>query len=178
NHRALEEKNQILDFAAHHDALTGCLNRAGVMSRVFTLLHEHEREGRFVAAMADLDYLKEINDTFGHGEGDIAIQVSASILSGALAPDSVLGRSGGDEFVCFFRGKDEAAADAFVQAVKESCDHYNETSGKPFYVEVSVGCYVFDVEEGSDLLSVFQKADEKLYKAKNKRRTSAIRKEG
>ncbi|MBR0171157.1 MAG: GGDEF domain-containing protein [Lachnospiraceae bacterium] len=178
NHRALEEKNQILDFAAHHDALTGCLNRAGVMSRVFTLLHEHEREGRFVAAMADLDYLKEINDTFGHGEGDIAIQVSASILSGALAPDSVLGRSGGDEFVCFFRGGDEAAADAFVQAVKESCDRYNETSGKPFYVEVSVGCYVFDVEEGSDLLSVFQKADEKLYRAKNKRRTSAIRKEG
>ena len=178
NHRALEEKNQILDFAANHDALTGWLNRAGVMSRAFTFLHEHEQEGRFVAAMADLDYLKEINDTFGHGEGDIAIQVSASILADALAPDSVLGRSGGDEFVCIFSGTDEASADAFVQALKEGCDRYNETSGKPFYVEVSAGCYVFDFEEGRDLLSVFQKADEKLYKAKNKRRKGAMRKEG
>ena len=178
NHRALEEKNQILEFAANHDALTGCLNRAGVMSRAFTFLHEHAGGGRFVAVMADLDYLKEINDTFGHGEGDVAIQVSANILSGALAPDAVLGRAGGDEFLCIFGGADEADADAFTQAVKEGCDRYNETSGKPFYVEVSVGCHVFDFEEGRDLLSVFQKADEKLYKAKNKRRTSAIRKEG
>ena len=48
---------------------------------------------------ADLDHLKEINDCFGHTEGDFAIRKASSILNDELGGEHLLGRVGGDEFV-------------------------------------------------------------------------------
>ncbi|MBQ7677761.1 MAG: GGDEF domain-containing protein, partial [Lachnospiraceae bacterium] len=174
-HLALAEQNQILDFSASHDALTGYYNRAGVMKKAFSFIRESKDTDTFMAVMADLDHLKQINDTFGHDEGDSAIKEAADMLSGALNDRGIVGRTGGDEYVCFFKITEEGSEDAFISHIKEACRAYNAASGKPYYVEISIGCYPFGRSEGSDLLSVLKKADVKLYEAKKVRRASVVR---
>ena len=75
------------------------------------LFRSHDVRGHFL--IADVDYLKAINDTFGHGVGDDAILSAAVALRKALPEASLIGRIGGDEFCAFVPQRDvgmEAAA--------------------------------------------------------------------
>ena len=175
---SLAEKNQILDYTASHDELTGLYNRAGVMSRIFPYIREHGEMGRFVAVMADLDHLKQINDTFGHGEGDSAIQTAADVLRAAMPKGSPIGRSGGDEFTGVFFLDSSKDEETFLRTIKRSCEAYNLSSGKPYYVGISVGCRKFEAGEEKDILAVLKDADRALYQAKKSRRKSVLREEG
>ena len=174
-HRALEEKNQILDYSARHDSLTGLFNRAGVMSNAFAMLQNPGENSHFVAVMADLDHLKQINDTFGHNVGDEAIKKTAEILREVLPEESVLGRTGGDEFVCFMHRTSEEQVEKMKRRVKELCEIYNGTSLNPYYLGISLGCYEFDAKEDSRLNDVLKQADVLLYEAKKSRRSNVIR---
>ena len=95
---SLDEKNQILKFSASHDNLTGLYNRAGLINQIFDLLREYGPGTSCALVMADLDHLKQINDTFGHSSGDEAIRIAAQTLAQTLPSDCPLGRTGGDEF--------------------------------------------------------------------------------
>ena len=174
---SLQEKNLILDYSASHDSLTGIYNRAGIMTNALNYLKEHRKEGRFVACMGDLDHLKQINDTFGHGEGDEAIVSAAKIMSATLPEGSPLGRTGGDEFTAFFCLPDDSDFDVpgFVKKVKDACEKFDETSEKPYYFNISIGCYIFEYRNGINLIEVLKKADEKLYEAKIRRRANVIK---
>lgn len=174
-HRALEEQNQILDFSASHDVLTGYYNRAGIMKKAFTFIRESGDTDSFMAVMADLDHLKQINDTFGHDEGDAAIRAAADMLADEISDRGIVGRTGGDEYVCFYRITEEGSEETFIRHIKEACRTFNDTSGKPYYVEISVGCHAFDRSEVTDLLSVLKKADVRLYDAKKTRRETVVR---
>lgn len=172
---ALEEKNQILDYSASHDSLTGLYNRAGLMEKIYAFIHTHGKESRFVAVMADLDHLKQINDTFGHSMGDAALRAAANILRGSLPPESLLGRTGGDEFTAVFLEGEADGIDLFLQKVALSCDSFNESSGLPFYEGISAGCVPFSREQCENLLDVFKSTDKLLYEAKKRRRQNVIR---
>ncbi|MBQ9412483.1 MAG: GGDEF domain-containing protein [Oscillospiraceae bacterium] len=171
----LEEKNHILDFSASHDALTGLYNRAGVMNHIYDFMREQGRGRRFVAVMADLDHLKQINDTFGHGCGDQAIRQAAEILRNCLPPDSPLGRTGGDEFTAVFLLTEDCTPESFRQRVALACEEYNARELVPYYEGVSVGCLAFSYEEGTDIPALLKEADACLYRDKKRRRTSVIR---
>ncbi|MBR1842100.1 MAG: GGDEF domain-containing protein [Oscillospiraceae bacterium] len=173
--KALEEKNQILDFSASHDLLTGLLNRAGVMNKVYNLVRGEAENARFVVIMADIDHLKQINDTFGHSGGDKSIESAAKILRGVLPAHSPIGRAGGDEFIALFKCDDTRDEAWFKAAIKNTCAEFNGQSDLPFYVELSVGCAVFDKEEASEIPNFIKTADEDLYKAKKLRRQSVIK---
>lgn len=172
---ALEEKNQILDFSASHDNLTGLYNRVGVANHVYDFIRAKGQRGRYVAVMADLDHLKQINDTFGHSMGDHAIKKAAEILRSILPTGAPIGRSGGDEFMAVFAAETDDAAKRFSERVKNACREYNDLNEVPFYEEISVGCWLFEMERGTDIPSMFTKADEQLYINKKKRRESVIR---
>ena len=174
----LEKKNQELHYAATRDILTGLYNRNGVIQRAVAFVHEYKKGDRFAAIMADLDHLKQINDTFGHGEGDAAICAAANILKEALPEGSPAGRSGGDEFSCMFFLEAEKQVGQFQQRVKELCDAFNETSGKPYYVNISIGCHVFSFDEIDDLSLITNLADKQLYEAKKYRRKNVVRELG
>ena len=172
---ALMEKNQILDFSASHDALTELYNRAGVANQFYDYIRANGKEKSYVAVMADLDHLKQINDTFGHSMGDHAIRKAAEILRASLPKGTPLGRSGGDEFMALFQADSERASQLFYRRLKENCAAYNATEEIPFYVELSVGCYTFQQQEGIDIHGLFKKADELLYLDKANRRKSVVR---
>ncbi len=176
---SLQEKNLILDYSASHDSLTGIYNRAGIMTHALTYIKEHRKEGRFVACRGDLDHLKQINDTFGHDEGDEAIITASKIMEAALPEGSPLGRTGGDEFTAFFCIPDDGSFDAsdFIKKVKDACEEYDRTSDKPYFFNISLGCHIFEYKNGINLIETLKKADQKLYEAKIKRRANVIRPE-
>ena len=176
--RALEEKNQILDYSASHDELTGILNRAGVMSSMVDFIHEHREDAHntFAVVMADLDHLKEINDGFGHPEGDYAICSAAEILEKALPEGSPFGRTGGDEFTGIMKISSEEDMNSFSLRVRALCEDKNAVSGKLYYISVSVGCYMINAEDTAPgLTDALKKADEKLYEAKLLKRKSVLK---
>ncbi len=175
-HRQLAQQNQILDFSASHDELTGLHNRAGIMRYAYDYVMEHNDADSFVAVMADLDHLKEINDTFGHASGDYAIKTIASILQDTMPDGASIGRTGGDEFSGLFVVDDENDAATYVSRLKEACLKENEVSDKPFYVDASIGTYTFTYDEVSqDLSAVIKKADKSLYEAKKSRRSTIVK---
>ena len=74
----------------------------------------------------------------------------------------------------FAAGSEEKIA-AVKQRVKDRCEEYNRNSGKPYYLEISLGFHAFEAEEYTELSAVMEKADERLYEAKKSRRASVIR---
>ena len=118
----------------------------------------------------DLDHLKQINDYFGHPEGNYAITVCASILRSCIRESDKLARVGGDEFVCLVLSDSPSFPEQFRARLTEALDHTNETSGKPFYVGISVGIHAFVMKTYEDFLTASAQADKKLYEAKKTRR--------
>ncbi len=165
-----------LQAIARHDDLTGVFNRSGFESAAagFVSMHEKEKLG---LVMADLDHLKEINDTFGHLEGDSAILETARILREVIGKNSPLGRLGGDEFVALMPVRCSEDIETAEELIRQKCRLYNRNSDKPYLVEISVGCTMFESSEFEQYEALQRKADLRLYAAKERRRASAVRNE-
>ena len=81
------------------DQLTGVLNRRGFQDGALRSISQARRTGAaLTAVMADLDHFKRINDTYGHGVGDLALRRFAAHLSSELRQGDLVGRVGGEEF--------------------------------------------------------------------------------
>lgn len=171
----LKERNQILEYTASHDNLTGIYNRAGLMDALFRYVHSYPSGDQFALIMADLDHLKQINDTFGHNEGDVAIRQVADALRFALPKGSPIGRNGGDEFMGVIRINNPDQLEEALGKIRSSCEDFNNTAKKPYYVNVSIGYQKFDSEDLKNLLQIIERADQELYIAKTKRRKSVVR---
>ncbi len=98
-----KEKNAQLEIQrrAERDGMTGLLNRITTQDRICRLMQE-ERPG--ILIHIDLDDLKTINDTYGHGEGDKALRGIATTLQQHFRESDVVGRIGGDEFLVYLPG--------------------------------------------------------------------------
>lgn len=167
----IEDKNEVLNFLSEYDELTGCLNRRGFVERAITLNKAHSGE-KAILFFGDLDHLKEINDTFGHVEGDYAITAIGKLLEEAYDGDNVVGRIGGDEFVMMYLDEREGSAEQVMKRIKESYQQLNQTSNKPYYIEASLGYTEFVCSPDFLLKEVLNKADRLLYEAKKSRRTT------
>ena len=173
--KKLKEQNAILDYSASHDELTGLYNRVGGMKQIFEYVDRNQDHKRFIAVMADLDHLKQINDTFGHDEGDYAIKAAADILKLAMPEGAPLGRTGGDEYAGIFTEEPSFSEASFKQKVAALCKEENMRNGKKYYVNLSVGCHTFDPAETTDTVACLKQADMDLYEAKKKRRASVVK---
>ena len=174
----LMEQNNLLNFSATIDELTGAFNRRGILERVLRIGHTEQGKEALVL-MADLDHLKEINDTFGHGEGDVAIRTAANILRGVCGNNSSLGRLGGDEFFAIKvledgEDPDETAA-KLDKDIIDGCVAYNVVSGKPYFLGISHGIIHLTVTDEIDFSTILEQSDELLYEAKKSRRKSIRR---
>ena len=164
----IREKNEVLNFISESDALTGCMNRRGFMEK--TLQMNRENEGKeMVILFADLDHLKEINDSFGHMEGDFSISHCAQILKSVVGKDGIVGRIGGDEFCVVTLGNMEDGQ-KIIKRVKEENEAFNRSSDKEYYVELSAGCTSVICRSGLVIADALKEADKALYEAKKLRR--------
>jgi diguanylate cyclase (GGDEF)-like protein len=154
------------------DQLTGLPNRSAALERIGKAIAACAAEGRIGALLyIDLDHFKTINDHFGHSGGDAALQHAATIMRETITPDMVLGRIGGEEFVCF--APDSAAAAAAAMAIivtlrATSVEHY----GSDIAVTASIGIAVMgDAITPEALLA---NADRALYLAKSSGRDRIV----
>ena len=152
---------------AHHDALTGLMNRRGVEARLDDALGRLATQGgRFGVLLCDLDGFKAINDRGGHLVGDEVLQLVGGRFRGVLRGEDVVARFGGDEFlvVCNSasgRGSLEQVAARLIGALREPV----VIDGVAWPLGVSIGMALAD---GSDVSPgrLLRRADVALYRAK------------
>lgn len=170
----IREKNEILNFLSEYDLMCSLLNRRGFIERAIRLNRENIGSKAF-CAFIDLDYLKQINDTYGHSEGDVALQGVSAILQRCATERDLLGRIGGDEFVGMYITDDPDFAHKLMKRLNAERDSYNEKSGKPYMLDISVGITSFVCRQGLEVSGVIADADKYLYEAKRSRVTHALR---
>lgn len=171
------ERNQILNFLSEYDPLCNILNRRGFIEQAIHL--NREQAGKpAICVFMDLDNLKQINDTFGHREGDNALTSFCSILKQTVRRDDLIARIGGDEFVGMFV-IDQPGFDAiFRSRLRQAFDAFNQTSGLPYYVEASIGIAQFTCDHTVEIGRIVAEADQYLYEEKKNKRFTEVRKSG
>jgi diguanylate cyclase (GGDEF)-like protein len=170
----MREKNEILNFLSEYDQLCGLLNRRGFIQRAIRRNRENVGKTAYCVFM-DLDHLKEINDTFGHSAGDDALHGVSNILREITGDMDLIARIGGDEFVGMFINDTPDFGGSFKAKFSTACEEYNSRSGKPYYVEASVGVAKFVCTMGLEVSTIIGEADKYLYEAKQSRRKTIIK---
>lgn len=165
----IQEQNNILSFISEYDDLTHLLNRRGFMERAIRECRKNSGKKAYLI-FGDLDHLKQINDCYGHSAGDFAISRAARYLQELLPKEAITARIGGDEFVSLVLSEETEFKEHVADCLQTLSQEFNSRSGKPFYVELSIGIYGFSCKEETDLNELLQKSDEMLYQAKIKRR--------
>ena len=151
------------------DELTGLFNRRGFNQLVrFTLSVARRRAEPLTLGWLDLDRFKEINDRYGHEEGDKALKVMAQLMRSAFREADMLVRFGGDEFAVLFADTDEQGAWIAMQYLAEQVESYNARKLHPWSLHFSWGLSEFD-HNGNDLQQWLKDADEKMYAMKQQR---------
>lgn len=171
--KLIQEKNEILNNLSKYDELTKIYNRRGFIEKSMELL-KNNIGSEVKVVFCDLDHLKEINDTFGHNEGDYAISNAAKLIVESLPKNAIVSRVGGDEFVSIFVVNPKNALNVQT-SIKNTFKKFNDGCDKPYYVETSVGSYDFISNEDIKIAAIINEADKYLYEAK-KHRKSTIRK--
>ncbi|MDP2880858.1 MAG: EAL domain-containing protein [Azonexus sp.] len=162
--RATEER---LHHIAHHDVLTGLLNRLSLKGRMDQALATARRDGSRVAVMfIDLDRFKVINDTLGHHMGDELLIEVARRLRESVRDSDVVARLGGDEFVIMLSGVDHTSSIALIaEKLVLSVGHSYQIGGYDLYTSPSIGIAIFPTD-GLDGETLMKNADAAMYHAK------------
>ena len=169
---ALKNKNDILNMISEKDELTGLYNRRGFLENAMAMMNR-AKNCYVLCIYADLDHLKQINDQFGHQEGDFAIKKAGEYLQSSLRSTDVIGRIGGDEYAAVAVVKNDHMAVEICDRILLSSKAFNQSSEKPYYVEVSIGYVLYKWSEDLELNQMLSAADLMLYESKAKRRKDA-----
>ncbi|WP_456060608.1 EAL domain-containing protein [Bilophila wadsworthia] len=154
---------------ANYDELTGLLNRrAGKAALADALVRLDREESSLIVGMFDLDRLKEVNDVYGHGEGDRALRTIAQEMQRSLHAPDMCFRLSGDEFVVLFHNTNRHAVDGLVAGVLERLKARREQLGLPYSLEFSFGCFKVMPGCGMTVTEVLSKADESMYEQKKR----------
>ncbi|SNY69914.1 sensor domain-containing diguanylate cyclase [Enterobacter sp. CC120223-11] len=149
------------------DSLTGLLNRRGFEHLAnFAIASAQRRAEPLTLGWLDLDKFKQINDSFGHAEGDCALREMTHLLNRAFRDTDLLVRHGGDEFGILFSNTDENGAWIAMQHLVEEANAFNLTSGKPWKLSFSWGVIEFNHEDFHDLSGWLGAADKRMYAMK------------
>lgn len=152
-------KNEIIFL----DHLTGLYNRVYLE---FMQKQAYKKSNAWVCGiMVDINGFKEINDSFGHAEGDAALITAASLLKKSFGEYGVVTRYAGDEFVVMLNTTDEALAKELIARSKSIFEKENEKHKKPYRLTVSMGYAISDLKAES-IAGFMNRIDRKMYQDK------------
>ncbi len=155
------------------DELTGCLNRRAVLVRLREEIARSQRAGSRVSClMLDIDNLKQINDTFGHLEGDRVLREAGASLRGQLRAYDVAARYGGDEFLVLLPSAERCAALQAATRMTAAVSRIRSPANATARVSVSVTFGAATSRPGDLPDSLVQRADQALLNAKRRSHTS------
>ena len=150
------------------DSLTGLLNRRSFEQRFAAARRSHEV---LAVAMGDLDHFKELNDTYGHETGDLALRLFAKVMREAVRAVDIVSRHGGEEFAIAFPGCNAVDARHVLDAARARLDAAATVAGLPRFT-ASFG--IIDAGERESLAEVLSRADAALFDAKRAGRDCVV----
>ncbi len=153
---------------ANHDPLTGLPSRTLFMDRLEQAMLLGAREDRSTSVlMLDMDGFKEVNDMFGHGNGDLVLVEVARRLAARIRSHDTVTRLGGDEYAVLLVGMDGEQAEETSRRVADALARPFDLGGVHVDLEVSIG--IATGGPGDDATTVMRKADTAMYHAKEQR---------
>lgn len=156
------------------DELTGLYNRRGFLTLANQQLKlAYRAKQPLLFLFVDLDGLKQINDTFGHQEGDRALIKTAEILRATLRQSDIIARIGGDEFTALAIGAPEGSALLISARLQEQLSHYNTHNALPYKLSFSLGVATLDPHKTTSVDELIATADRALYEHKRSKQTVA-----
>lgn len=169
NSRILEAARSAAERVANTDMLTGLPNRRHTLACLEKALVAARDHGAPLAvAIFDIDHFKRINDTHGHAVGDDVIRRVAQRAKAALRDEDMLGRIGGEEFVCILQQSSAQSADIVAERVRKAVEVGTAADKGLPKSTISVGLAVYDGE--ADVEELLHRADKALYVAKREGR--------
>ncbi len=157
-----------LEYLSSTDSLTGLVNRRALTN---SLIYEIDRAKRYGSELSlilcDVDNFKEINDTYGHGTGDLVLQAVAATLKTILRKADIAGRHGGDEFMLILPATSikgaENLGEKLLSAVHDT--DLRSTDDTPIPLSMSIGISSLDVDcDSTD--SFIKRTDDAMYASK------------
>ncbi len=146
------------------DELTGLNNRRGFLTLAQQQLKYAERHKlKALLMFIDLNRFKQINDTYGHKEGDAVLIRMAKILQNNYRESDIVARFGGDEFVVLAMGTSAEHTNLMVGRLQEKVDRDNEAHDDPYELSISIGIAEWDSADPKMLELLIIEADEKMY---------------
>lgn len=164
-----------LKMAASRDSLTGVANRGELETQLASMIAEysdHHDAEPFSVIFSDVDYFKNINDTYGHTAGDQVLIDVANLMQREVNPGELVGRYGGEEFVVLCPGTTLDQASRRAEQLRLALPATEIGGLKDVQITASFG--VTQMESGDSIESIFRRADKALYIAKDTGRNRTV----
>jgi len=160
-----------LEKLAHYDTLTGCCSRG----YGFALLEEqiktaNRKKNSILLLYLDVDKLKEINDTFGHKEGDKVLKEVVQLFKSTLREVDNTCRVGGDEFLLIFPDSSLDDASLIKERLSKNLEKLNQSLNKSYKISFSIGLSHYDPANPLSIEELIRIADENMYEEKKKKK--------
>lgn len=170
--RQLLLRNQQLKLQAQTDPLTKLINRRGFTELMNSYVSENP-EAMYCVAIADIDFFKRVNDTYGHNCGDYTLQKLAALFMERAADQYYVSRWGGEEFCFFFPGVNIDDAGRIITELMLAVRKMElEYEGHRFSITLTAG--VEENDYRSPLSELIESADRKLYRGKQNGRDQIV----
>jgi diguanylate cyclase (GGDEF)-like protein len=169
-HQAIAPERK-LERLATFDSSTGLYNRHAILAKLHEMVNlANGNKEDFSLIMLDIDHLQEINDHYGHLAGDEVLAGTATLIRRYIRDTDVLGRYEGEELIIILPKTTVALSWVVAERLRSTVEktRIKDSAGRVFYVTVSQGLAGW--ERGENGISLVCRADEALYRAKEKGR--------
>jgi len=162
-----EEK---LKKLAHFDNLTGCFTRGYGLALLEESIKAANRSKTSILSLyLDVDGFKDINDTYGHTEGDIVLKKVVKLFKSTLREIDIICRIGGDEFLLIFPENSPDEIPIIKKRLNKNLEKLNQTLNRPYKIDFSIGFSVYDPANPQTIERLIHLADQKMYEDKSKK---------
>ncbi|MCR4792073.1 MAG: GGDEF domain-containing protein [Lachnospiraceae bacterium] len=169
----LADQNANLDLEASIDPLTKLYNRRTMETALDAALAEAKKSGAlFSLVMADIDFFKKINDTYGHDCGDVALVGVSEILKACVRDGDTVCRWGGEEFLLLVKGNRSVATTVAERIRSRIENNIVEYEGNQIRFTMTLGVSTY--APGYSLEKLVTQADENLYFGKEHGRNQVV----
>jgi diguanylate cyclase (GGDEF)-like protein/PAS domain S-box-containing protein len=169
DYKKMEEELRTLSLI---DELTGLYNRRGFFTLVEQLFKQAKRTKKGILMLyADIDNMKNINDVFGHKEGDTALKGIADILKTNYRESDIIARIGGDEFIVIPVGTIGDNIQKITDRLEKKLEVYNSEIKLKYKLSLSMGVAFYDPQNPCSVEELLNQGDKQMYKHKQARKT-------
>ena len=148
----------------YKDELTHLYNRRSLIKDLNDRMKE---ENRWSLILIDVNRFKQINDTYGHSEGDRALEKVASVISDVAKLNNATSyRYGGDEFVIVYDNYDEVELKRLCRDLDEEFEKCSEADNLPYVLSISSGYAIYEENTMSTIPDIMEEADKRMYEDK------------